>query len=198
MSPVVRIAANEGWMVKRTQRHFREHSHQLTSSFEIGALDAGAHGIVVPLLNSAEDAQKLVKSAKFPPRGNRGFGSPFSPEKFGLKTLTEYLQQANDALVTIIQIETQEALHNIDSIAQTPGVDVLFIGPFDLGNNIGHPIINDIMADELKEAIATIKQSAQKHEKKIGMYCTGTQARQFADEGFNMVGLDAHQCNPYS
>ena len=143
---------------------------------------------MVPLLNSAEDARKLVTSAKFPPQGNRGFGSPFSPEKFGLKSLTEYLQQANDALVTIVQIETKEALRNVDSIAQTPGVDVLLIGPFDLGNNIGFPIVNDIMADELKKAIGAIQQSAQRYEKRTGMYCTsGSQARQFADDGFNMV-----------
>ena len=143
-----------------------------------------------------QDARKLVESAKFPPRGRRGFGSPFSPEKFGLKTLTEYLQQANDGLVTIVQIETKEALQNVDSIAQTPGVDVLLIGPYDLGNNIGCPILNDTMAEELKKAITTIQQSAEKHEKRTGIYCTsGSQARQFADGGFNMVCSNAASAN---
>lgn len=66
------------------------------------------------MLQTVEDAKKLVQSAKFPPIGNRGFGSPFPMEKFGGQTQTEYLQQANDALVTIVQIETKEALENVD------------------------------------------------------------------------------------
>lgn len=72
-----------------------------------------AHGIIVPLLETAEDARRLVRSAKFPPKGNRGFGSPFAMERFGGVSMTEYLQQSNDALVTIVQIETKQALENV-------------------------------------------------------------------------------------
>lgn len=97
VSPIVRIPANEGWMVKR-------------------ALDAGAHGIVVPLLYSAEDARKLVQTAKFPPVGQRGYGSPFSMGAFGDPSGLEYLQQANDALVTIVQIETKEAFDDVGTL----------------------------------------------------------------------------------
>ena len=79
----------------------------------IGALDSGAHGIIVPLLYTAEDAEKLVKSAKFPPKGQRGYGSPFPMGGFGVQSSTEYLQQANDGLLTIVQIETKEALQNV-------------------------------------------------------------------------------------
>ena len=78
-----------------------------------GALDSGAHGIIVPLIYTADDTIKLLKSAKFPPQGQRGFGSPFPMEKFGIQTTTEYLYQANDALLTIVQIETKEALQNV-------------------------------------------------------------------------------------
>ena len=151
ISPIVRIPANEAWMVKR-------------------ALDAGAHGILVPLLQTADDARRLVSSAKFPPQGTRGFGSPFSMEKFHpmytastaapLKQ-SDYLQQANNALLTIVQIETKEALANVAEIAAVEGVDVLLIGPFDLGNNIGHPII-ETMSEELQTAIDTIHKAATK------------------------------------
>jgi 4-hydroxy-2-oxoheptanedioate aldolase len=99
VSPIVRIPANEGWMVKR-------------------ALDAGAHGIVVPLLYTVEDARKLVDSAKFPPRGKRGFGSPFSMgafDKSGDLSGFEYMNAANDNLLTIVQIETKEAFENVSS-----------------------------------------------------------------------------------
>lgn len=94
VSPIVRIPANEGWMVKR-------------------ALDAGAHGIIVPLLYSVQDAMKLVQAAKFLPRGKRGFGSPFSVGAFDVKgdlSGLEYMKNANDHLLTIVQIETKEAL----------------------------------------------------------------------------------------
>lgn len=79
------------------------------------ALDSGAHGIVVPLLYNAEDARKLVQTAKFPPVGQRGYGSPFSMGAFGDLSGFEYLQQANDALVTIVQIETKEAFENVST-----------------------------------------------------------------------------------
>jgi len=172
VSPIVRIAANEGWMVKR-------------------ALDSGAHGIIVPLIYTADDAKKLLTSAKFPPQGQRGYGSPFPMERFGGQTSTEYLQQANKSLLTIVQIETKEALQNIDAIAQTD-VDTLFVGPFDLGNNIGHPILDGNMDPELKEAIALIQKSAKEHNKSTGIYATsGEQARQFADQGFHMISVIA-------
>jgi 4-hydroxy-2-oxoheptanedioate aldolase len=97
VSPIVRIPDNQEWMVKR-------------------ALDTGAHGIMVPLLHSAEDARKLALSAKFPPAGNRGWGSPFSMGAFDVKggiTGLEYLQQGNEGLVTVVQIETKGALAEV-------------------------------------------------------------------------------------
>jgi len=169
VSPVVRVAANEGWMVKR-------------------ALDAGAHGIIVPLIYTADDARKLAQAAKFPPTGQRGFGSPFAMGQFGALTASEYLQQANDGLVTIVQIETKEALENIDAIAKVPGIDVLFVGPYDLGNNIGHSILDGTMHETLKEAIARIQVAAKVNKRCSGIYATaGDQARHFADQGFQMV-----------
>lgn len=136
---------------------------------------------------TADDARQLVKTAKFPPLGIRGFGSPYAPPVFDV-TSTEYLQQANDSLVTIVQIETKEALQNVDEIAKVPGVDVLLIGPFDLGNNIGHPILDGTMHQELKDAIMHIHDAAEKNGKRTGIYCTtGEQSREYADKGFNMV-----------
>ncbi|KAM0245137.1 hypothetical protein ACHAP5_005677 [Fusarium lateritium] len=147
--------------------------------------------IVVPLLRTPEEARQLVQSAKFPPLGRRGFGSPIATERFHPEpSFTQYLQQANEALLTIVQIETKEALESIDEIAAVEGVDVLFIGPFDLGNAIGHPIIDGVMAPELKEAIAKILAASQKAGKKTGVYCTGgEQAKVYADQGFDMMNV---------
>ncbi|KAL8903091.1 MAG: hypothetical protein Q9171_007517 [Xanthocarpia ochracea] len=109
-------------------------------------------------------------------------------EKFGGVTQTEYLQQANNNLLTIVQIETQDALQNVEEIAKVPGIDVLFCGPFDLGNNIGHPILDGTMHDELKEAVRKIQKAAKDNLKASGIYATsGDQAREYADQGFQMV-----------
>ena len=178
VSPVVRIAANEDWMVKR-------------------ALDSGAHAICVPLLRTAADARRLVAAAKFPPLGTRGFGSPFPMQSFAVApnappSSTEYLLQANAALVTIVQIETADALANVEGIAAVDGVDVLLVGPFDLGNNIGHPILTGAMDAELERAIDDILAAAQKHGKRTGIYCTsGEQAALYASKGFNMISVAA-------
>ncbi|KAL2685090.1 hypothetical protein Neosp_006185 [[Neocosmospora] mangrovei] len=166
-------------------------SNRLRTALKEGALDSGAHGIVVPLLRTPEEARQLVQSSKFPPLGQRGFGSPIAPERFNpVPSFTEYLQQANDSLLTIVQVETKEALESIDEIAAVEGIDVLFVGPFDLGNNIGHPIINGVMVQELKDAIAKVLSAGQRAGKKTGVYCTGgEQAKLFADQGFDMMNV---------
>jgi 4-hydroxy-2-oxoheptanedioate aldolase len=87
------------------------------------------------LLRTAQEAREIVRAAKFPPQGTRGFGSPYAMERFSpIPTMTKYLQQANNSLLTIVQIETQQALENLEEIAAVDGVDVLFVGPFDLGS----------------------------------------------------------------
>ncbi|KAL2199827.1 Pyruvate/Phosphoenolpyruvate kinase-like domain-containing protein [Corynascus similis CBS 632.67] len=170
VSPIVRLPGTESWMVKR-------------------ALDTGAHGILVPLIRTVEEVKNVVAAAKFPPEGQRGFGSPFVLQNFeaGLSP-TEYLQQANKSLLTMVQIETREALDSVEDIA--PLVDVVFVGPYDLGNNIGHPILGGRMDPELQEAIERVLKAAMAAGKKCGIYCgSGAQAKQYADMGFHMISV---------
>jgi 4-hydroxy-2-oxoheptanedioate aldolase len=158
---------------------------------DTGALDAGAHGIVVPLIYTVDDAKRLVSSAKFPPEGYRGFGSPFSPQTFTNEPMAHYLENANNALQIILQIETKAALESVQEIAALPGVDCLLVGPFDLGNNIGRPVFGE-MHQELKDAIEKIKEAAHKKGKKVGIYCTnGEQAKEYAELGFDMISIAA-------
>ena len=116
----------------------------------------------MPLLYTAEDAEKLVEAAirlSFPPGTVPSIGA------------SDYLKQANDALLTKVQIETKEALENVEAIAAVPGVDVIFVGPFGLGNNIGHPIIDGKMHDNLHTAIDKIFMAAKAACKKTGIFC---------------------------
>jgi 4-hydroxy-2-oxoheptanedioate aldolase len=131
----------------------------------------------------------LVASTKFPPQGRRGLGSPIAMQNFNpVPTFTGYLQQANDSLVVIVQIETREALDSVEEIATL--VDVVFVGPFDLGNNIGHPIIDGKMDPELDEAISRVLRAANAAGKKCGIFCSSAeQAKEYADMGFHMVSV---------
>ncbi|KUI60415.1 2-keto-3-deoxy-L-rhamnonate aldolase [Cytospora mali] len=170
VSPVVRIPDFQSWMIKR-------------------ALDAGAHGILVPLIRTVDEVKQVVAAAKFPPEGRRGFGSAIAMQNFNpVPSFTEYLQQANAALLTMVQIETKEALDVVEEIA--PLVDVLYIGPFDLGNNIGYPIIDGDVKPQLKEAISKILKAAKGAGKKCGMYSTsGEEAAQYGAMGFDMINV---------
>lgn len=135
------------------------------------------------------------------PVGNRGFESLLAVEKFVEQhphggevieiTGMEYLQQANDSLVIAVQIETKAALENVREIAAVPSVDVLFIGPFDLSVNIGHPITNpEKMDPELVKAIQSIHDAARAAGKASGIYCdTGEQAREYSNKGFQMMSV---------
>ncbi|KAL1863773.1 hypothetical protein Plec18170_000612 [Paecilomyces lecythidis] len=180
VSPVVRVIEGQAWMIKR-------------------ALDAGAHGILVPVLETEEDAKNVVRYSKYPPEGNRGFEPLLAVDKFAelhphggsVKQIgtIDYLQQANGSLVTAVMIETKSALERVKEIAAVPGIDVLFIGPFDLGVNIGHPILDPSKPEqELINAIQSIQAAAHAAGKASGIYCdTGEQAREYAHKGFHMI-----------
>jgi 4-hydroxy-2-oxoheptanedioate aldolase len=145
--------------------------------------------ILVPLVRTVEEVKSIVTAAKFPPQGRRGFGSPFAMQSFQpLPSMTEYLQLANDTLLTMVQIETREALDAVEAIA--PLVDVLFVGPFDLGNNIGHPILDGKMDPELNDAVARVLAACKRAGKFSGIFCTsGEQAKAYADQGFHMISV---------
>lgn len=143
----------------------------------------------MPLIRTVEETKEVVAAAKFPPQGRRGFGSPLAMQNFKpMPTFTEYLQQANEGTLVMVQIETKEALNAVEEIA--PLVDVVFIGPFDLGNNIGHPIINGKIDPELHEAMARILRAAEAAGKKCGIFCSGSaHAKACADMGFHMISV---------
>eukprot|EP01117_Protostelium_nocturnum_P011311 TRINITY_DN4101_c0_g1_i1.p1 TRINITY_DN4101_c0_g1~~TRINITY_DN4101_c0_g1_i1.p1 ORF type:complete len:271 (-),score=104.07 TRINITY_DN4101_c0_g1_i1:71-883(-) len=176
-SPLVRIPDAQGWMIKR-------------------ALDAGAHGIMVPLVSTKETAEYIVEQSKFPPRGKRGFGSPFSMTSFGLSSAADYLRQANDSTVVIVQIETEEAVNNVEAIAAVDGIDVIFIGPIDLSNFLGHPLAYGEEHPKVTQAIDRILKAAHKAGKKAGIFTGNPEdAKRRAEQGFDMVNLGTDVAN---
>lgn len=148
VSPIIRIRGPAHDIIKR-------------------ALDTGAHGIMVPQINTAEEAEQIVQSAKFPPQGVRGQGSAFPAIAHGLTT-PEYMKSANQTIITMIQIETRAGVENVDAIAAVPGVDMVFIGPNDLAQSLLGYVPAQGDEPEFVAAIDKIIDAGRKHGKWVG------------------------------
>jgi len=123
------------------------------------ALDAGAYGIICPMVNTREDAQRLVAYTHYAPRGNRSFG----PVRANLYGGPDYAQKANDTIVVFAMIETKQALDNLDSILSVEGLDAVYIGPSDLSLALGcRPTFDDV-DPPVAQAIEHILARAKAH-----------------------------------
>lgn len=151
-------------------------------------LDAGAWGVIVPLVNSAEEAERAVRAAKFPPRGIRGTAY-FRANSYGLK-FSEYMESANQESVVIAMIETKEAVAAIDSILSVEGLDGVFIGPYDLSLSFG--IAGRTDDPVMVEARHQVLDACRHARKAAGIHVvqpTAETIRNIVDEGFTFIGL---------
>jgi len=117
-APIVRVAWNVPWLAKP-------------------ALDAGAMGIIFPMIRSAAEAEQAVRAVRYPPTGERGFGPFYAPARFGL-TMQTYADPADREILCILLIEHMEAIDDIEAIVNVPGVDACLIAPFDLAMSYGY------------------------------------------------------------
>lgn len=128
-------------------------------------LDTGSHGLVVPMVDTPEQARATVHAACFPPLGERSYGG----RRMGDREGREYFLTANEHLLLIPQIETPEALDNVEEIAAVDGVDCLFIGPVDMKIRMGIPIGTAIQdSEELTRAMARTAEAARSAGKSAG------------------------------
>jgi 4-hydroxy-2-oxoheptanedioate aldolase len=137
----------------------RTGDRQLANLYHL--LEDGASGLMIPLVNTAAEARALAQAVKFPPLGQRGLDGAGIDNNFYLEGTEEYPSRANEETLLILQIETPEAVENIEQIAATPGVDGLFIGPGDLALRLGCPL--DWQQPKMIAAQARIAAAAQQH-----------------------------------
>lgn len=150
------------------------------------ALDAGAHGILVPLVNTEAQARSAVSFAKYPPEGVRGAAAA-APSRYG-RELATYLRGANSETLVGVQIETREALENLEGIAQVPGVDLLFVGPQDLTLSLG--LVDDRTNPRVRQAMRTVVEACERHGKTPGTLVTTLEEKRAAIElGFRFISL---------
>ena len=144
---------------------------ELAKGYVSRSLDCGAIGVMVPMLESVEQAQLLVRWAKYPPLGGRGFGGAGGHTDFiGIApdSTPAFMAKANVDTITIAQIETAQAIQNVDAIAAVPGIDALLIGPNDLAISMG--CAGDFLGDAMEKAIGKVAAAAKKHGKIFGMH----------------------------
>ena len=154
------------------------------------ALDAGAWGVVVPMVNSREEAQRVVEYTKYPPLGDRSIGGAFGPYGFGITNWPDYARTANDEIIVIIQIESRQALQHLDEILSVPGIDVAFVGPNDLHAQLGLTPSSEGAELEFTEALEHIKAAARKYHLATGIFSkNGEAAAERVRQGFQMISV---------
>jgi 2-keto-3-deoxy-L-rhamnonate aldolase RhmA len=150
------------------------------------ALDIGAHGVMVPKVSSADEAERVAAAVRFPPAGRRGVNPVRASRYFA--DVPGYLATANASVLCLVQIETGEAVAGAGDIAAVPGVDGLFLGMGDLAMALGQP--GDVTGPAMDEARAAVLAAARAHGKLAGAFAyTLDLAGAYRAEGFDLIAI---------
>lgn len=152
------------------------------------ALDIGARGIIVPMVNTKEEAQEMVESCRYSPLGNRS-NAGVRGDWGETKDYRDYLNTVNEQIVIIPMIETQKAIDNIDEILSVPGIDVLLVGPSDLSIELDVPL--DYECDTYQKGLDVIANACKKHGVVPGMYFIppGMDPNFYVEKGFKFFSM---------
>lgn len=167
--PLVRVARNDAADIGRV-------------------LDAGALGVIVPMVESAEEARAAVAACRYPPLGTRSFG----PARARIVHGSDYAARADELVACVPMIETARGLARVDDILAVPGVDAVYVGPADLSLSLGLRPLLDQDDAVFTEALATIAGAARRHGVAAGVHASAALAATRREQGFSMitVGID--------
>jgi 4-hydroxy-2-oxoheptanedioate aldolase len=164
-APITRVLSNDPFLIMK-------------------ALDAGAWGVIVPLVNHAEDAARAVAACRYPPRGVRSYGPVRAAGVIGSRDPEEL----GGEVLCLVMVETREALERVEEIASTPGLDGVYIGPSDLALSLGLPPTLEVTEDAHVEAVNWIREACHRSGIAAGIHApSGEWARRHAEAGFDVV-----------
>lgn len=149
VTPIIRVNENNESMISK-------------------ALDIGAQGVQVPQINNEQSARNVINAARFSPSGNRGVCRYVRAAEYSKKNKNDYFEDSNKNTLIIIQIEGKKGLENIDSILQVEGIDIVFIGPYDLSQSMGVP--GQTNHPKVLEAMKMITEKANHYNKIVGTF----------------------------
>ena len=155
------------------------------------ALDIGAHGVMVPMVESAAEARRIAEATHYPPAGRRGAAFAIAQDDYEGGDVSKKIKTIDERTLVIAQIETERGLAEVDAIAATPGIDVLWLGHFDMTNFLGIP--GQFDHAKYVDAVKKIVDAGKKHGKGLGFMAADAEwARKYRGHGFNMIaaGLD--------
>jgi len=149
-------------------------------------LDAGAQGVLIPLINNASDGQKVVDSCKYPPEGKRGLFSASRTGKYGMIPIPEHVKTSNKEIFIALQIETLDGIKNQDEIIELDGVDSVFLGPGDLSSVLG--VHGQVTHEKVRTTIESMVPKIINAGKFPGTLVTDSdQAKYWNDRGINFL-----------
>jgi len=161
--PIVRVMANELGLINK-------------------GLDVGGYGVIIPLVNTKDEAENAVRASKYPPEGISSWG----PRRLVLRD-SEYTKTANTEVMIIPQVETELALENIEDIVSTDGVDAIFVGPYDLSMSLG--IFRQFDNPQFLKAIEKIVTTCETHDVTPGLLAPAGPVERSIEQGFKMIEL---------
>ena len=160
--------------------------------FMARALDVGAFGVMVPMVESAAEATRIAEATHYPPQGRRGAAFGVAQDDYSGGEVKAKVAALNARTLVIAQIESERGLAEVEAIAATPGIDVLWLGHFDLTNFLGIP--GEFESLKYLDAVRAIVAAARRHGKGLGfMAADAAWAKRYRELGFNMIaaGLDS-------
>ena len=168
-TPVVRVPWNEPGIIGKS-------------------LDAGAHGVIVPMVNTRAEAEAVVRSSRYVPEGARSWGPVMASQRH-----PDNRAWAHETISVIPMIETRQAIDNLDEILSVPGIDAIYVGPADLSLSLGLEPSGNADETVLDDALATIVAACARHGVTPGIHSSGSVAQRRRDQGFRMItiGSDA-------
>jgi 2-keto-3-deoxy-L-rhamnonate aldolase RhmA len=173
VAPLVRVPATEYHFVAR-------------------ALDVGALGIMVPLVDTPEQAERIISFTRYPPKGRRGAAFGFAHDDYEGGDVVGKMREIHSRTLVICMIETRSGLDNVEAIAAVEGVDVLWLGHFDLTNFLGIP--GQFSHPRYRDAVKRIAAAAAKHGKSAGyMAATAELGREYLAHGYRMIATGTDQ-----
>jgi 2-keto-3-deoxy-L-rhamnonate aldolase RhmA len=152
-------------------------------------LDAGADGVIIPHVNTADEVRQIVKNCLYPPEGSRSVGLSRA-QKYGLQ-FEDYVKNANQTVAIIPQVEHIDGVKNIEEIVKVPGISAVFIGPYDLSGSLGK--LGEVKDSQVQKSITSIKDACREAELPVGIFSMDAEAvSSYIEQGFTLitVGMD--------